>query len=127
MLLAFINAVPDTFEKTSLKRSTKHGSGEELVLSLVNSFPLRARVRALWGLSGWRGNERIAEFTAMLSKSSARSALLPASALAASMVPDEGAIGAKVAAANPECQPVFFLIELQRIGGCLASQALRVG
>jgi hypothetical protein len=61
MLLAFINAVPDTFEKTSLKRSTKHGSGEELVLSLVNSFPLRARVRALWGLSGWRGNERIAD------------------------------------------------------------------
>src|SRR6266487_6872238 len=61
MLLASINAVPDTFEKTSLKRSTKHGSGEELVLSLVNSFPLRARVRALWGLSGWRGNERIAD------------------------------------------------------------------
>ena len=52
--------MPDTFDKTSLKRSTKHGSGEELVFSLANSFPLRARVRALWGLSGWRGNERIA-------------------------------------------------------------------
>jgi hypothetical protein len=25
----------------------------------INRYAPRARVRALWGLSGWRGNERI--------------------------------------------------------------------
>src|SRR5262249_29115038 len=66
---------------------------------------------------------RFTSFTAMWSRSSARSGLPPASGLDG---PDESAIGAEVAAADPECSFVFFRIELQGIGRCLTLQALWV-
>jgi hypothetical protein len=41
----------------------KTDKGESLVISdqVRKRRAVRARVRALWGLSGWRGNERIAD------------------------------------------------------------------
>jgi len=51
-------------ELVSLKPDVIFGEGTPVVAALQQIVgrkpqPTRARVRALWGLSGWRGNERI--------------------------------------------------------------------